>query len=151
MRFRIVSVVCGVVLIAMAVVYALMSIGPNPVPLAGGVSDMLTFGLIVLGGFCIAAPRMVPVSWIFICPNGVVRGRGGNWRGVEWGQVTRFEDATMVDGKGTIRQCRLVLNDGSEWGFIADWIGDYRKLAEVLRRKVEEEERITPPGAAASD
>jgi hypothetical protein len=139
MRFRIVSVICGIVMIAMAVVYALMSIGPNPIPLAGGVSYLLTFGLIVLGGFCIVAPRIVPGNWVFICPKGLVRTRGANWDGVEWEQVTRFEDATMKSGITTIRQCRLVLNDGREWGFIADWIGDYRTLVEALRRKVNQE------------
>jgi hypothetical protein len=128
-----------------------MSIGPNPVPLAGGVSEMLTLGLVVLGGFCIVAPRIVPANWVFVCPKGVVRTRGANREGVAWDEVTRFEDASLKSGITTIRQCRLVLKDGSEWGFIADWIGDCRKLAEVLRRKVEEEVRITPPGAAASD
>jgi hypothetical protein len=151
MRFRIVSVVCGIVMIAMAVVYVLMSMGPNPVPLAGGVSDLLTFGLIVLGGFCIVAPRIVPANWVFICPRGVIRTRGANWDGLGWEQVGRFEDATLRTDNTTMRQCRLVLKDGSEWGFIADWIGDYRRLTEVLNRKVDEEKRLMPPDAAASD
>jgi hypothetical protein len=151
MRFRIVSVICGIMLIAMAVVYVLMSIGPNPLPLAGGVSHLLTFGLIVLGGFCIVAPRIVSANWVFVCPRGVVRTRGAIWEGLEWDRVARFEDATLKSGITTMRQCRLVLHDGSEWGFIADWIGDYRRLAEVMRQKVEEEKRVRRPDAAASD
>lgn len=151
MRFRVVSAICGVALISMALLYALISIGPNPVPLAGGVSHMLTFGLIVLGGFCIIAPRLVPANWVFVCPSGVIRARGANWSAVGWDEVARFEDATRNSGSTTIHQCRLVLNEGGEWGFLADWIGDYRTLAELLSRKVDEFKRNQPPGAAANN
>jgi hypothetical protein len=139
LRFRVVSVICGIVLIGMAIIYVVMSIGPNPVPLAGGVSSMLTVGLLVLGAFCIAAPRIVPTSWIFICPRGIIRARGSNWDAIGWDEIARFEDATLKSGITTIRQCRLVLKKGGEWGFLADWIGDYRKLTQVLRTKLEEQ------------
>jgi hypothetical protein len=37
-----------------------------------------------------------------------------------------------------IRQCRIVLKGGTEWGFLADYIAEYGRLTEVLRRKVDE-------------
>lgn len=148
MRFRVVSVICGIVLLAMAIVYVLMSIGPNPLPLARGVSDMLTFGLVVLGGFCIVAPRLVPAKWVFVCPKGVIRARGSSWDNIEWSQVARFEDASLTSGIATVRQCRIVLKDGSEWGFIADWIGDYARLAQVLKAKMESVNSTRPDAAA---
>jgi hypothetical protein len=42
-----------------------------------------------------------------------------------------------------------MLKDGSEWGFLADHVAEYRRLGEVLRRKVAG--RDAPPELSRAD
>jgi hypothetical protein len=63
---------------------------------------------------------------------------GASWEGIGWAEVARFEDATLDPGLATTRQCRIVTRGGAEWGFLADYVAQYGRLTEVLRRKVDE-------------
>jgi hypothetical protein len=145
MRFRAASAVLGIALVALGLAFFWVRVawGAAQVPLGG----LLGAGLLVLRAAAILLPLRVPRNWVFICPRGLVRTRGADWDGVDWARVARFEDASLASGAALSRQCRLVLTGGTEWGFQADWVADYRRLAEVLRRKVEE--RRPPPGAAS--
>jgi hypothetical protein len=97
----------------------------------------LIFGLLMAPGVAaVVLPWRLPITWVFVCPNGLVRARGDQWQAVAWGRVVRFEDATISSGAVTMRQCRVVLDDGSEWGFLADHVDRYRRLAELLRARV---------------
>jgi hypothetical protein len=90
------------------------------------------------GVVAVVFPRQVPPRWVFVCPRGLVRARGADWEAVEWSEVVRVEDATLSTGVVTSRQCRVVLAGGGEWGFLADYVGDYQRLTGVLRRKMNE-------------
>jgi hypothetical protein len=63
---------------------------------------------------------------------------------VSWADAARFEDATRAGDVVAVRQCRIVLTDGGEWHFLADYVAGYRRLAAVLRRTMDE--RDPPPG-----
>ena len=61
---------------------------------------------------------------------------GDAWDGLEWAEMERFEKADFNHKGITARQCRIVKKDGTEWGFQADYVAEYRRLTEVLRQKV---------------
>jgi hypothetical protein len=93
---------------------------------------MLVFGVAIIFG-----SRTMPMNWVFVCDRGIVRTRGSAWDGVDWGSIERFEDASMTHKGLAIRQCRIVLKDGSEWGFIADNIAEYSRLGAMLKHKTD--------------
>jgi hypothetical protein len=133
-RFRVVAGVCGLTVLAVAAAYYVMALLPPGDTASAKVAIVLT----AIAGFLLAGMWVAPRNWVFVCPGGVVRTRGGAWDGLAWGEVERFEDATLGHKGVTLRQCRLLLKDGTEWGFLADRVADYRRLTKVLARKVAE-------------
>jgi hypothetical protein len=142
-RFRVVSVACALVFVVMGVVLFVLGIGPG-LPLAGWAADKLAVPLVVLGAAILVGTRLVPCGWVYICPGGVIRARGAVWDSIGWAEVDRFEDATLSQGRVTFRQCRLVLRGGGEWGFLADHVAEYDRLAEVLRQRVTKRDSAQP-------
>jgi hypothetical protein len=136
-RFRTASTLVGGLLVALGFagfVYGLFRARAGA-PDAGVYT--LLFGLLMAPGVAaVVLPRRMPATWVFVCPNGLVRARGDHWQAVKWDRLVRFEDATLSSGAVTIRQCRVVLDDGNEWGFLADYVDRYRRLAELLDEKV---------------
>jgi hypothetical protein len=136
LRFRIVAGGIGIVLVVLGIIYFLMAMAG--VPLGAWVSAKLTVPMMALGVILLIGTRLVPVHWVFVCPRGLLRRRGDIWDHVGWSEVERFEDATLGQKGVTIRQCRIITTAGAEWGFLADHIADYGRLAELLRHKVDE-------------
>lgn len=134
MRFRFASMVLGMLLLVLGLSFlgAGRIWGGAELPFA----DKLSLGLVVLGLAAIVLPLFVPSSWIFVCPRGLVRNQGKHWKTLEWAEAAKFEDATMSKGAVRTEQCRIVASDGTEWGFISDWVADYKRLVTVLRAKV---------------
>jgi hypothetical protein len=110
--------------------------GGARLPLGDWVGGLLAIPMLALGFVLLIGTRLMPGNWVFVCPRGVVRTRGDAWDSVGWDEVERFEDATLGHRGVTFRQCRLVLKDGREWGFLADHIAEYRRLSELLRQKL---------------
>jgi len=143
-RFRVVAALCGVVLVVMGVLFFLLGlevVGAK-LPLSDWVSGKLAIPLVAFGAIVLIGTRLVPLNWVFVCPEGLIRTRGAAWDSISWAEVDRFEDTTLTHKHGnvavTTRQCRIVLKGGAEWGFLADYIAEYGRLPEVLRRKVDE-------------
>jgi hypothetical protein len=138
MRLHVVAAICGSVLVVMGVLFLLIGLaaGGAKFPLNDLVSVKIGVALIFLGAVFLVGIRLVPRNWVFVCPRGLIRTRGTAWDGVGWTDVERFEDATLTHKGLTARQCRIVLKGGTEWGFLADYIADYRRLTEVLRQRV---------------
>lgn len=136
-RFRAASASVGSGLILLGVVFCLAWVAALPAGAGprGPLYLLLGGGLIVCGLAAVVLPRQVPLTWVFICPRGLVRARGEIWEAVEWAEMVRVEDVTLPAG-ATVRQCRVVLAGGGEWGFLADYVADCGRLAEVLRQKV---------------
>src|SRR5262245_27304901 len=125
--------------------YGVFSRGAQAPPRGSeGVLVLLGGGLMAVGAAAVVFPRSVPLNWVFVCPGGLVRTRGADWDAVAWADVARFEDASLSGGVVTTRQCRIVTTAGAEWGFLADWVAEYGRLAAVLRRKVEERPTADP-------
>jgi hypothetical protein len=146
MRFRVASFLLGALLLLLGLAFFLFGVAARAAQgLRGseGVLALLGAGLMAVGAAAVVFPRSVPLSWVFVCPGGLVRIRGADWDAVGWADVSRFEDASLSSGAMTIRQCRIVTADGAEWGFQANGVAEYGRLAAVMRRKVEE--RPTPP------
>lgn len=97
-----------------------------------------------LGVLAVMVPRQPPSAWVFVCPRGVARVRGDDWEAVAWAEVVRFEDAARSHRGQAIRQCRLVLTGGGEWGFLADRVAEFGRLSEMLRRKTAGREDSVP-------
>ena len=136
--FRAVSTVlgCFLALLGLALfIFGLAVVTAKLMP-GGQVYLLLGGGLMTVGVAAVAFPRSVPRNWLFVCPGGLVRTRGTEWEGVGWAKMVRFEDASSTSGVVAVRQCRVVISDGDEWGFIADWIANYARLTTVLRQKV---------------
>jgi hypothetical protein len=146
-RFRVVAGVCGLAVLAVAVVFYALALGAGGGGLRQGDSanGLAAIGLTAVAGLLLAMMWAAPRNWVFVCPGGVVRTRGATWDGLGWAEVKRFEDATLGHQGVTIRQCRLMRKDGSEWGFLADHLAEYHRLREVLSRKVGEGESV--PGS----
>jgi hypothetical protein len=134
MRFRFAAIALGLVLVVLGVGFfvAREGFGPVMVPFAWSLSA----GLTALGGAAIYFPLTVRRTWLFICPGGIVRGRGEDWDGLDWFDAVRFQDMSLEGGGVAVRQCRIITADGAEWGFLADWVADYDRLVTVLRGKV---------------
>ena len=139
-RFRIASTIVGSVLVLLGVVFcvAWVSLLPGGGAPGGGAFLLLGSGLMICGLAAVILPRQVPATWVFVCPRGLARLRGANWEAVDWAEVLRIEDATLPT-RTTVRQCRVVLASGGEWGFLADYVADFKRLTEVLRRKMAEQ------------
>jgi hypothetical protein len=137
MRFRLWSLILGVVLLLLGLYFVVASMLPGDnIPLKGILDVKLSAGLLALGTAAIVLPWMLPLNWVIVCPRGLLRTRGKTWDSVAWTDVARFEGADLSGKVVTVRQCRIYTKAGIEWGFIADWIGDYERLVEVLRAKV---------------
>jgi hypothetical protein len=137
LRFRKQSTLVGVFLVMLG--FAGFVIGEfRQVAHVSDAGIYLFFGmaLMAIGSVAVIVPRRVPVRWVFICPRGFARSERGDWRAVEWTDVRRATDASIKSGLVTIRQFRLDLADGTELGFLADYVADFRRLSEVLRAKV---------------
>ena len=144
-RLRVVAVVCGAILIAMGVIFLLLGVGAlgPDLPLHDKAGRTMGLCLTMLGmGFLVIA-RTSPLPWVLVCPRGLIRTRGAEWVGIAWADVERFEDASLSRGAVTATQCRLVLRDGTEAGFVADFLADYRGLSDALQQKVGASQR--PP------
>jgi hypothetical protein len=124
----------------MGALFFLMGVGVGGarLPLADWVSGRLAVPLVVLGTVVLLGTRLVPLNWVFVCPHGLVRTRGDAWDGMEWAEMERFENAPLTHKGVTARQCRIVRKDGTEWGFLADYVADYRRLTEVLRQRADQ-------------
>lgn len=148
-RFRTASTVAGGALVLLGFVFCLAGAAAGPARGAPGgqVYLLLGGGLMLCGSVAVLLPRQVPPTWVFVCPRGVARARGADWEAVEWAEVVRFEDATLAAGVA-MRQFRVVLAGGGEWGFLADYVADYRRLTDVLRRKVAERD---PPRSGIAE
>jgi hypothetical protein len=147
MQLRVVGGICGVILLVIGGGFLLvqLSVVGGRLPLRDEVSGMLAVPLTALGGLLLIGTRLAPLNWVFICQGGVIRKRGAVWESLPWAEVERFEDATLGRQGVIFRQCRLVLKNGREWGFLADHVTAYRQLAEVLRQKVAERNVPTDP------
>lgn len=139
-RFRILAAVCGTILVGMGILFFLIGVGAGgaKLPLGDWVSGRLAVPLVVLGAVVFLGTRLVPLNWVFVCPQGLVRTRGDAWDGMEWTEMERFENAPLTHKGVTARQCRVVRKDGTEWGFLADYVAGYRRLTEVLRQRADE-------------
>jgi hypothetical protein len=98
----------------------------------------LFFGMVLMavGSAAVILPRRAPLRWTFICARGLAQSERDGWRTVEWTEVRRATGVSMTSGVATIRQFRLDLTDGTEMGFLGDYVADYRRLSDVLRAKV---------------
>ncbi|MEO2089822.1 MAG: hypothetical protein ABGY75_10045, partial [Gemmataceae bacterium] len=95
------------------------------VPVGQWFSTWVATAMMVGGAVVLYGAWKIPMSWVFVCPRGLVRKRGSRWEGRDWSEAVRFEDATIGYRGSSIRQSRLVWNFGPEWGFIADTVADY--------------------------
>src|SRR5262245_37970198 len=138
-RFRTASTIVGLILVVLGIIFCLSWAANIPAGgAAGGKLNILLGGGLLLCGFvAIFGPRQVPPTWVFVCPQGLVRVRGADWEAVDWAKVLRFEEIS-ASSRVKVRQCRVVLADGTEWGFLADYIADFQKLTEALGRKMVE-------------
>jgi hypothetical protein len=132
--FRRKSAVMGLALVVLGAVFCGLWIsgvragGGNLYALLGGM-------LIVSGTFAIKAPRQVPLTWVFVGSQGLARVRGELWESVAWSEVKRVDDLTRP-GLVQIVQCRVLMHDGREWGFLSDIVADCPRLFEVLKTRV---------------
>lgn len=141
LRVRIIGAFCAVIFVIMGVTVFLL--GLAGVPLGASVSRLLAVPLVVLGAVVLVGTRLVPLNWVFVYPRGLVRTRGDAWDCLDWTEVERFEDATLTHKAVTMRQCRIVLKERAEWGFLADYIAEYGRLTDVLSRKVDDVHRAS--------
>jgi len=132
-RVRVVAILCGLILAGMGALFVVMSIAGAP--LTGRSETKLMAFFLVAGVAIIVGSRMLPMDWVFVGNRGLVRKRGSAWDGIAWSDVDRFEDASLTHKGIAIRQCRIVLNDGSEWGFISENFAEYGRLKEILKEK----------------
>jgi hypothetical protein len=137
-RFRLLATLCGIILVGMGILFFVMGLGAGGarLPLADWVSARLAVPLVVLGGVVVLFTRLVPLNWVFVCPRGILRTRGDAWSSMEWTDAERFENASLTHRGVTARQCRIVRKDGTEWGFLADYISEYPRLTQVLQQRV---------------
>jgi hypothetical protein len=145
LRFRVASTILGAVLVLLGLAFfvngaAVVAGQGQP---GGPLYLLLGGGLMAVGAAAVALPWRVARTWVFVCPRGLVRARGSEWDAVGWEEVARFEDATLADR--AVQQCRVVLKGGGEWGFLAEYVADYHRLGEVLRRKVDERDAPRAP------
>jgi len=133
-RLRVVAGVCGLTVLAVAVIFYVLALLPPRDKASAGLAVALT----AIAGFLLAGMWVAPKNWVFVCPDGLIRTRGSKWDGIAWSEVLSFEDASLGHRGVSIRQCRLVLTDGTEWGFLADHVAEYGRLCEALGRKAAE-------------
>jgi|SRR5579872_1048137 len=142
MRFRIASVLLGSLLVLLGLLFVVGSLASKlakNAQMAGseGLMILLGAGLFAVGIAAINFHFSTPLNWVFVFPGGIVRKRGQDWESLVWGDVLRFEDMSFA-GTATVRQCRIVSIDGTEWGFLANWYEDYGSLKSILREKTKE-------------
>lgn len=134
-RFLVRSTLLGVALFILGFLFLCICFAGQDLPLASPVGLLLAPGLLALGVMAMVFPWRT-LTWVFVCPRGLLRNLRGEWEEVSWEEVAGFEDAPLGYRKISIRQCWLVLKDGTEWGFLADRLARYRLLTEVLHQKV---------------
>ena len=137
-RFRMASGVLGLVLMGMGlgsfVAGAALSRDQGS---PGGLMLMfLGGGLMAVGAGATVLPWRGRPTWVVVCPRGLARARGDDWESIAWADVVRFDGADLARGVVAVRQCRIITADGTEWGFLADWVADYPTLVAVLRDRV---------------
>jgi hypothetical protein len=137
-RFRVLSAICGFVLVALGIYFVLleMKVVGRGVPLSDMVATMIAAPLLALGVAAIVLPRRMPASWVVVCPHGLLCTRFGELEGIPWADVDRFEDATIASHSVTFRQCRINLKGGDTRAFLETQIADYPRLAELLQQRL---------------
>ena len=146
-KFRIVSSMCGIILLVVGSAFILLD--KLGMPLSDFVSGNLAVPMLALGAALLIGARLVPLHWVFVSPRGLLRRRGDTWEHVDWADVARFEDATLGHKGITFQQCRIVTTSGQEWGFLADQTAEYSELAAVLRQKVAARNPISSTGKSS--
>jgi hypothetical protein len=150
MRSRIAVMLCGATLLVLGVGFVLVYLGnrfgpANVIPGNRGnaVLAFLMAGLLLFLGFVFLFGSMrLPLTRVFVCARGIVWSRGAIWQGVQWTDVDKFEDETLVYRSMPIRQFRLVLREGGSWGVLANQVADYPRLVELVRQRIENQARI---------
>lgn len=99
----------------------------------GALMAILASGLLAMGFVAVYYPLRAPRNWLFVCPRGLIRYLNRDWDTLPWSDAVRFEDVSLP----LVRQFKIVVANGPEWGFISYWFADYRRLTEVLREKVD--------------
>ena len=143
MRFRRLSALLGSILIVLGFAFLVWNFidarDPNsPGSSSNGLRQLLGVGLVIAGSVALFLPFAVPLNWVFVCPNGLIRNRGEVWESVKWGDIIRFDDATLSSRGVQIRQCRIVTRSGPVWGILAIWTADFDRLCSVVGHKVKE-------------
>ena len=134
-RVRNLATILGLILTATGVLCLAFEVA-GAIPGGKGENAFIAF-MLVLGLAVAFGSRTMPMNWIFVCDRGLARTRGSAWDAVEWDGIDRFEDASMTHRQVSIRQSRIILNDGSEWGFVSDHIAEYKWLTEMLKQKID--------------
>lgn len=136
MRFRKQSIVLGSMLILIGAAFMIFGFLDRDAQKfgrgGGAVMALLGGGLLLMGWVAVYFPLRMPRDWVYVCPRGLIRNLNHDWESLTWTDAVRFEDVSLPQ----IRQCQIVTADGSNWGFIADRIADYRRLTEVLGEKM---------------
>jgi hypothetical protein len=142
MRFRVASGLLGAFLFLLGLAFLILGFAAQGAQkMDRGTSKAWTFLallLMTMGTAAIVLPRSVPLNWVFVCPRGLVRTLGADWNAVAWADVSRFEDASLSHRMVAIQQCRIITTAGEEWGFLANNVAGYERLAAILRQKVAE-------------
>jgi hypothetical protein len=136
LRFRRASMQMGTVILVLGVSFLIWYLFQGILPAVGGFTDLLRWmaaGLLALGGAAVYIPLSMRNDWVYVCPGGLIRTRGVHWESVAWGEVVRFDDCTLSGNGVLIRQCRVITAAGKEWGFQADLVADFDRLASHLR------------------
>jgi hypothetical protein len=144
-RYRTASAIVGIGLVALGLAFLVLGVAAQLGRLSGHqIYYFLGLVMMTLGVLAVKVERQAPPTWVFVCRRGVARVREASWEALEWDEVARFEDASLGHRGVTIRQCRLVLVAGGEWGFLADNVADFGRLTVSLRRKLAEREGPEP-------
>jgi hypothetical protein len=141
LRFRIATVLLGSLLVLLGLLFVVGGLASklaNPQTRGSeGIMFLLGAGLLAVGIAAINFHFSTPLNWVFVFPGGIVRKLGHDWESLVWGEVLRFEDVSFA-GTATVRQCRIIAIDGTEWGFLANLYEDYGSLKSILREKMKE-------------
>ncbi len=139
-RFRVLSPILGLILLFLGVAFfvARTLLGEAQTPFALHIGT----GLLGLGIAAFFLPLLLPIRWVFVCPGGLARGQGQSWHTLSWSEAVRFEDASLSKAGVRARQCRIIKSDGTEVGFIAEYVSDYDRLVAILRNKVESRAKL---------
>lgn len=139
-RIRFITVVFGMIFLAVGALFFVMWLGVGDVklPLIGLVAFVVGMPLIVLGLVMLLWTWIISQNWLFICPRGLVRKLAYEWEGIGWIEIERVENATVSHKNVTVPQGRIVLKNGKEWGFSSETTADYDRLIGELQQKLGE-------------